>query len=124
VEPRLFGAAKCFFYRHHAELLTILVDDADLGDADLSIGAWAGWHRRARIKWAAWDGRKTPFCVLASALLSQRGYAVFPSLCLTGPSDDSCCTAASARSAAAVASVCPTIISITPYSRASWALIQ
>ena len=49
---------------------------------------------------------------------------LFPLVDFFGVSVDSCCTAASARSAAAVASVCPTIVSMTPYSLASLALIQ
>ena len=51
-------------------------------------------------------------------------YAVLPFVGFRDGSVDSCVTAASARSAAAVASVCPTIMSITPCSLASLALIQ
>ena len=63
-----------------------------------------------------------PFLDISSS--SRVGYVILPFVGLRDVSDDSSCTIASARSAAAVASVCPTIASMTPYSLASLALIQ
>jgi hypothetical protein len=46
IEACVFGASKCFFNRHYADLLAVVVDNANLGNANLAIGSWAGWHRR------------------------------------------------------------------------------
>ena len=52
--------------------------------------------------------------IVFDSSLSLAFYVDLPFVAVRAASADSSCTAASARSAAAVASVCPTIVSITP----------
>jgi hypothetical protein len=55
-----------------------------------------------------------PFLDMLLATSLSEIYVDLPFVGRRGASGDSSCTAASARSAAAVASVCPTMVSMTP----------
>jgi hypothetical protein len=140
VEACLFCTSQRFIELEDADLLAILVDDADLDGADLSVGARTGRYRWARIKWTSGNGLVLGECaaclLFLGALVLHRwfgrglgrlvatllghfrflrfGYVDLPFVGLCGASTDSAFTAASARLAAAVASVWPTMLSITP----------
>jgi hypothetical protein len=56
VEPGLLSTSQRFIERNDTDLLAVLVDDADLGGANLAVGARTGGNRRARIKWTSGNG--------------------------------------------------------------------
>ena len=61
VEAGFLGAAERVFYADDTKLLAVFVDDAHLGNTDLSIRARTGWDRWTVVKWSSGYGRFPPY---------------------------------------------------------------